>query len=90
MEPYIQRERVSNGSSSSHDSLQPGDQCCEDLSLPILQTTTSHNVGDTTQLDGSDTLRHVFDDALEDTSSKFDTATTFIGLPETKEASPAT
>ena len=90
MEPCTQCEAVSKGFSSSHDSLQPGDQCCGELSLPILRTTASHNAGDTTQPDDPDTLWHVFADALEDTSSKFDTATTSIGLPETKEASPAT
>ena len=90
MEPCIQREAVSKGSSSSHDSLQPGDQCCEELSLPILQTTASQYAGDTTQPDDPDTLRYVDADALKDNSNKFDTATTSVGFPETKEASPAT
>ena len=58
--------------------------------MPILQTTASHDAGDTTQPDKRDTLRQVFTSTLEDTASDFNTAIASNSLPETKEASPAT
>ena len=88
MEPCIQREGVSKGSSSSDDGLEPEGQCLEELWMQILQPTTSHDEQATTQPDNWDILRHVQINALEDTSSNFDTTITF--LPGTKEASPAT
>ena len=90
MEPCIQREGVSKGSSSRDDSLEPGGQCWEESWMQILQPTASHNARDTTQPDDLYTLQHVHANALEDTSSNFDTAITSITLPGTKEASPVT
>ena len=90
MQPCIQREGLSKGSSSSDNNLEPGGQCSEELWMQILQPTTSHDEQASTQPDNSNTLRHVHTTALEDISSNFDTAFTSTSLPETKEACPAT
>ncbi len=90
MEPCIQREGISEGNSSSNDSLGPGGQCWEELWMPDLQPTATHNARDITQSENTDTFRHVRTTALEDTSSNFDTTITSISLPEIKEPSPAT
>ena len=90
MEPCIQREGISEDNSSSNDTLGSGDQCWEELWMPDLQPTATHNARDITQSENTDTFRHVRTNALEDTSSNFDTAITPISLPEIKEPSPAT
>ena len=90
MDPCAHCEGISEGSSSSNDSLWPGGQCWEELWMPNLQPTASHNPGDTTQQDNPDTLQHVFTDTLEDISSNFDAAITSVSLPETEDGSPAT
>ena len=90
VEPCLQREEISDGSSSSNDSLGPGGQCWEELWMPNLQPMAGHDAVDTTQLDDPDALRHVHTNSLENTSSNFDPAITSISFPETKEASLAT
>ena len=90
VDPCIQREGLSEGSSSGNDSLGPGGQCWEELWTPNWQPTASHNPRYTTQLDNPDTFQHVHAIALEDTSSNFDTAITSTSLYEIKEASPTT
>ena len=87
VDPCIQREGLSEGSSSSNDSLGPGGQCWDEYWKLNWEPTASHNACHTTQLDNPDIVQHVHTNAFEDTSSNFDTSITSVSLPEIKEAS---
>ena len=90
MEPCKQPEGISTTSSSKDDSPEPGSQCCEEVWMPIMQSTVSHYARNTDRLDNPDTIQYVHTNALEELSSNFETATTSIGLHGTIECSSAT